>query len=341
MSKTSRNSSLDLLRIFAFLCVVSVHFFLNIGFYNTPITGSEMYFMMVLRTFFMVCVPLFIMLTGYLMIDKKPSKNYYLGIKKTLLIYVAVSLLCILFKHFFLDTPYTIIGAIKSIFNFTGANYSWYIEMYIGLYLLAPFLNMIYKSAENFKHILLLSLIFLTALPPFVNGIVEIIPDWWVSIYPITYYFLGSYLREFPPKISKKLSLLLILTFALIFGTANFYIGYGELFKWTPLQDYGSLFTLILTVIVFAFFLKLNITKLKKTLAFVSDLTLCAYLVSYIFDVIIYSKVFPHLNLFENRIGYFILFVPLSAICSLLASIPITFLFKNKTKKETKELIKV
>lgn len=33
--------------------------------------------------------------------------------------------------------------------DFTGSNYSWYIEMYIGLFLLAPFLNLAYGKLKS------------------------------------------------------------------------------------------------------------------------------------------------------------------------------------------------
>ena len=87
-----RNSSLDILRIVAAFTVLSVHFFLHNGFYSEPVqgmgpiegivnfltTGDEaamhgpwMFLAVMLRTFFGVCVPLFMITTGYLMKNKK------------------------------------------------------------------------------------------------------------------------------------------------------------------------------------------------------------------------------------------------------------------------------
>lgn len=135
-----RNINLDLIRCVAVLCVISVHFFLNNGFYNEIVQGKAMCLMTIMRTSFMVCVPLFLLLTGYLMNHKVLSRRYYLGIIKVLGTYVLASIACILVNIFYHQQEISFKQAVLSIFDFTGARYSWYIEMYIGLFLLIPFL---------------------------------------------------------------------------------------------------------------------------------------------------------------------------------------------------------
>ena len=68
--KNQRNIGLDLTRILAFLSVIGVHFFLNTDFYKIPLRGKRMLALATLRTSFMVCVPLFLLLTGYLVSGK-------------------------------------------------------------------------------------------------------------------------------------------------------------------------------------------------------------------------------------------------------------------------------
>ena len=84
MEKVKRDLRLDIIRLFALFCVVGVHYFLNSNFYVTPVAGIKMYVMAIFRSFFIICVPLFIMLTGYLMNKKELSKKYYKGIIKIL-----------------------------------------------------------------------------------------------------------------------------------------------------------------------------------------------------------------------------------------------------------------
>ena len=47
----------------------------------------------------MICVPLFLLLTGYLMKNKELSIKYYKGIGNTLFVYVLASIACVLFKN--------------------------------------------------------------------------------------------------------------------------------------------------------------------------------------------------------------------------------------------------
>lgn len=92
--------------------------------------------------------------------------------------------------------------------------YSWYVNMYIGLYLLIPFLNRLWQVLDKEEKILLISvLIMSTALPSIVNVFdfytdgafrnsgfstkySQIVPDWWKNSYPLTYYFIGTYLKS-------------------------------------------------------------------------------------------------------------------------------------------------
>ena len=83
---------------------------------------------------------------------------------------------------------------IKSILNF-DIGYSWYIKMYLGLFLLIPFINLIYNNLKNKKQkqVLILTMLVLTSFQGIFNIKYNLIPDWWISIYPLTYYFIGCY----------------------------------------------------------------------------------------------------------------------------------------------------
>lgn len=195
-----RNGSLDLIRIVALFCVVSVHFLWNSGYYNEVVFGKRMYVMTLMYAVFMICVPLFIILTGYLMCNKQWNLGYYLGIKRTAGIYVLASIVCIVFKKYILGMDYSIGSSVLGILDFSGANYAWYVEMYLGLFILIPFLNLIYANLQKQGKIaLLFSLLFLTALPSVINNYNlgggnirdvfltitkrnKIIPNFWVSI---------------------------------------------------------------------------------------------------------------------------------------------------------------
>lgn len=48
--------------------------------------------------------------------------------------------------------------------------------------------------------------------------ILQIIPDYWQFLWPLTYYYIGCYLKEYGAKLSSGKSLLLFMGFLTIFG---------------------------------------------------------------------------------------------------------------------------
>ena len=135
-----------MIRVIAVFSVLSVHFFLHNGFYEEIVVGKRLFFMGTMRNFFMICVPLFLILTGFLMNKKVVSRKYYSGLKKTYITYVLASIACLVYFSISTQRSFGIIESIKMILNFSAAPYSWYIEMYIGLFLLIPLVRS-FKSA--------------------------------------------------------------------------------------------------------------------------------------------------------------------------------------------------
>lgn len=351
MDISKRDSSLDVIRIFATFCVVAVHFFANNGFYVEKINDSRMFIPILVRTFFMVCVPLFITLTGYLMCKKTLSGKYYKGIIKTLVIYLLVSLVTIVYKHNVINDIYDVKRCILAILNFEAATYSWYIEMYIGLFLMIPFLNLAYNglTTKRHKQILVLTFIGLTVLPAFSNSFCfnvedwwrqpsvsaeynQLIPDWWCGMYPLAYYFIGCYIREFGIKINKIINTLIILITLTLATGYIYYRSFGNVFVYAAWNEWAGLFTLILTTLVFTIILGTkwinNLPpKAKACIKYLSELTLGAYLISYIFDNYFYTKLNTAVPVFYDKQPYFFIIVPLVFICSMLASAVINLFY--------------
>ena len=310
----NRNPAMDILRIVAVLCVISIHFFYHTGYYNTTADNVPMYFATVLRTLFSVCVPLFMILSGFLLCNKTLKKGYYSGIRKTIIVYILVAIACIIYKSCNGSYTLTTLTFFTGIFDFTGANYSWYIEMYIGLFLIVPFLNIIYKNLDSRKqkNILLITLIAITILPSLFNAFKfdsyewwanpaadtdtqKLMPSWWVGIYPITYYFTGCYIREYGTKI-KNVFLIIALVIAIFgFGTFNFYRCYGSTFTTANYVYWYGIEPYVMSVLIFLIISKLKLeninVKAKFVLWKISDLVLGTYLVSFIFDSIYYYEI--------------------------------------------------
>ena len=336
-----RSSALDITRIVALFTVISVHFFLNNGFYSEPMFGKRMLVMTVMRSAFMICVPLFIMLTGYLMSRKTLSRGYYHGIVKTLGIYLLASLACAVYK--IVNFGYKPTWMIWGVFDYTTANYAWYIEMYIGLFLLIPFLNLAYNNlpSRKSKLVLLVTLIGLTSLPSIVNiynftvegwwktpylsvEYRKFAPDWWTRIYPLTYYFLGAYLREFPLKLKQWQKLLCWFGCIVVFGLFNYYRSQYGFFAWSQYNDWQGMPNLVMTFFAFSFLSSIKTERwpnpVKRVLMVVSDLCLGGYLVSYIFDNLYYpvlAEIEPRMT---HRLEWYGVIVPAVFLSSLALS---------------------
>ncbi|MBQ8551728.1 MAG: acyltransferase family protein [Clostridia bacterium] len=352
MDITRRNSALDITRIVAAFSVIGVHFFLNSGYYNTPMLGGRMLLLTILRTGFMICVPLFIMLTGYLMSRKEWSLRYYRGIVKTLAVYLLASIVCLVYKNVILQEGITLLGGAAHILNYSAAPYAWYIEMYIGLFLLIPFLNAMWRGLEEkrARGALVITLIFLSSLPSVFNiwnfqvegwiktpylstDYIKILPEWWVMIYPLTYYFLGAYLKEYPIKLKKRFNLPLIVLSVIAFGAFNYYRSWGGYFAWGAYTDWFGLPTLVVTVLVFVFLVYHDTSCFpvwsKKLLAWVSDACLGAYLVSYIFDDIIYTRLIAAVPDMLDR-GYYFVPVTLAVFAlSVLTAVVLNLIYSG------------
>ncbi len=346
-----RNYSLDIIRIVAFCSVAAVHFFLNTDFYNTGIKEPIHFLMVIVRTFTLVCVPLFLLLSGYLLNTKTLSKNYYKGIIKTLSIYLIASIICYFHNKYFTGLPTSLSDFIFSITSYKSAKYSWYIEMYIGLFLLIPFLNLVYNNIKlkKDKQVLIVTLIVITMLPSvfntynfteagwwlnpaFSNNYNKLIPDYWINFYPITYYYIGAYLNEFKPKIKPLNNLLMYLGTGFVFGVYCIYRSYGHIFISGAYQHWNGLLVMIISVLLFILLVNIktdNFNKnTKKFLSKLSNLTLGAYLISSLCDDLVYnflSKIVT--NNFEEQFKYYLVCVSSVIILSYLLSYIINVIY--------------
>lgn len=238
-----------------------------------------------------------------------------------------------------------------SIFSYTTVPYGWYINMYIGLFLIIPFLNVLYNNldGQRSKQYLILSLLCLSSIPNVLNifrfdslqwwlqpstiGTYHpLVPDWWYDSYPITYYFIGAYLQEYPLKLRSRQSILLLIVSIFLFGTFQFYRSYGSSYVTGVWQDWGSLFLAIQAVLYFHLFARQDYSRLSpklcRLLAAISNLSLGAYLVSSIFDEIFHSILTQAVEHVPSRFPWYFVIVPTITICSLALSAVIEGIYR-------------
>jgi len=297
MDKSQRLFGLDLIRMTAVVLVFHTHAlaYLGVG----PVTPGWPGWLC-LRYLAVTCVPLFLLLTGYLSGRRELTLRYYGGLISVLISYVAISALAEVMHrvYFHLDVSPTHI--LFHILNYTANGYAWYVEMYIGLFFLIPFLNLLWRALDSRgkRQALIATLALFTMLPPVVESFgsaatrLDIIPDYWREAYPLTYYFLGAYLREYRPRPGRgKTFVLLALTVSL-----------SALWRWqvsTPENDagyilngFGCLTTGVAAVLLFLLMYDLD-CKSRPVRAVVTELSVCSfeiYLCSYLTDRLLYTN---------------------------------------------------
>ncbi len=268
----------------------------------------------VIRNSLLACIPLFLMLTGYLCSQKKVSAAYFKGILPLLTTYVLVCVMLLLRRVLLHHREMTLWEAIIRILAIDDGpiEYAWYVEMYIGLYLLIPFLNLIYHNlaTRKEKQILLAVFLFLTMAPLCFNDIdwltpgflkqlnlsrksQDILPDWWKRLWPLTYYFLGACLREYDIKIPKWKNLTLLAGSVLLFGMLDFYRSWGGEFRELGSSQSGSLMNTVNGVLLFLLLLHVDLSRVPgrviALLKWISTLSFGIYLCSALTDELVYQ----------------------------------------------------
>lgn len=349
-----RDVGLDITRIFAFLCVVSVHSLHYTGFYNLPVDGIRMYLLCLFRALVNCCIPLFLLISGYLLggrivdLREKGSLRRYLCQSGSLICtYFLAEVMNLTYRNVFLHESLSWRDAAAHVLGYSG--YGWYVNMYLGLYVLLPFLNLLWRSLgdKSVQKKFLFCLFTLTALPGVANvynyatpgalmspwtyqATNSILPDWWTSLYPLTAFYLGAYIRENIDiaKLHTNKLLLLLFLCVLLCGGYNIWRSWKVPFVRGIWNSEGSLQTLLCAVLVFLTISSIHYPELTSRgagfLRLASKLTFGAYLFSWTTDRIVSQILYRH---FASAAAY-TLCMPLTIAASAAMALSGAFLIQ-------------
>lgn len=230
--------------------------------------------------------------------------------------FLIVCILHLLLKCFYWHTPITIQYAVSTIL---GMDLAWYLEMYIGLALLLPFLNILWKNLEQKqKATLVCVLLFLTTLGSITENL---LPTWWVTIYPLTYYYVGAWLREYPVVIRRGNLLAALLVTLSLETLRTFSDAAGGVFPWAALggsiNAYSSAPITLSTVLLFLLLLGMDVRAhfLRQFLIKAGRHTLTTYLLlTAVSENLFWTAVRPHFPTYEL---FFPVQLPLTAVLYL------------------------
>ncbi|MCD2502886.1 acyltransferase family protein [Clostridium sp. NSJ-145] len=166
MDKIQRNSNFELLRIICIILVICGH----ITMYNGTLgqIGTINYYIgNIIRSFCMVAVNCFILISGYFGIKfslKKLIKLECIVVFHTLLLFI----LAVIFKIHTISFKEDILLLMPVL-----TKRYWFITIYIALCVISPILNLIVNviTKEQYKKILIISIIMFYILPTFLYTI--------------------------------------------------------------------------------------------------------------------------------------------------------------------------
>lgn len=321
----TRNSSIDLLKSAAIFGVIAWHFFyLHTPFLYSEYNGLSMFLQAFSMKIFQICVPLFCLCTGYLNGSKTSyNKTYIKNILKVLISYLFFSIVIYFFRSIYMNEDISLRHAIGMTLRFNMIQYGWYIEMWIGLYLLTPLFNKALNNCTK-KEMTYIAIILyiLTSLPNTFNRYgFYLFPAFWSKIWPITYFVVGKYIKEYGSSINIKSFVLLlgILIGSIVEPLLN--IHYNQSANYEFLLGSQNENILIVPVSIAAFLLLIN-THIKnafiiKTAKKISNNSLDMYLCCWMYDIILYPFFLDnYYNEQDTFWPFFFVIIPLCFIFS-------------------------
>ena len=324
-----RDANIDLLRIIAIIMVITVH---GLGYSGLTKASSdiELYNKLLARFLdsFVLCANvIFILISGYYLIDKK------MNIKRILCLWGRTILYSIMYFIIF-----TILGGnppiYESFFPILSGQY-WFISCYIVLYLISPIINIAFNklTQSQIKYLLIVLLILI--------GIVQIIFDPAEILSGnlfgmILIYLIGGYIKRYKITEGNKLvikSILIAIIFSIIYiilqiwiilnpSKNELYIFIAKIFA--KFRNFNNILIIFIGICIFMKFKKTSIksTKISKLLAFITPSVFSIYILHE--NINLRSNFWPQLGIlnYSNSwllIPYALLMVILVfAVCLLI-----------------------
>jgi surface polysaccharide O-acyltransferase-like enzyme len=287
-----RNNNLELLRVCACVMVVLVH----VTKWVMPRSLSESEFLIgnIINGFSVICVPLFVIISGYFVLNNSRNTDIEIFYKKSFFNVVVPVLFYSLFYVSFSLFKVKVFheGSIKDIIYGLAMGkpyyHLWYMYMLIGLYLLVPF---VIKAFDGYgdKVILYASGYFLAmaAIASVWNYVFEVKKFWPLDFVTYLGYFIfGMHLARTPKPVNRFLSLSVYIFASaciIVLSTKTYSIAANHSYFFS----YVSVLSIISAISFFNFIRSLKINS-SRVLSFSSKYSFRVYLIhAFFLDVIL------------------------------------------------------
>lgn len=323
--KTSENKkfyNMDMLKIIATLMVISLHYLNgNMGGALSFIPHSNINYVIakLINSFSGIAVDLFVLISGYFLIEKKSIKlSKIFMIVFELLFYCCLALVVVIAFNDELFSIGLIKNFISSILNF------WYVYIYIIMYLLIPYINRLLQSLSqmDYKKLIIIFLLFFSIWPTFINNI-TVKDNGYGIINFLTLYMIGGYVKKYSGDTNSRFSFITFVLFSLLTFAFSFL---------SSRASYNnSIFKIIAAISLFYFFRNVKVTN--PIYHNIAKHTLGIYIIhnNLLLNDIIFKKIFMCQNFYEHRLFFFHYFGTTLAI--FLVCLVIDYLKQNTIDK--------
>lgn len=330
-TKNTRSEGIELLRILIMFMVLLLHFNLKGGIlFNNSLANTLNYKLVwLVEAFSIVAVNCFVLISGYFLVDSefKKTKIYSLVLQVISYSLVITILYTVITKDVLSIRQY-----LKCIFPVSFKTY-WFITCYIILYLLVPYLNLIFKYTDKRKMQFLIGILCTISfiswiLNRFGFDVIDNTKGYGI-IWFINLYFIGGYIRRYYKNECNKFYYLIIyivcslLIFVLKITLPK--VNSNAIWISDIFYEYNSITVTLQSICLFMFFkdLKIKNENVRKTILGVAPLTLAVYIVHEhpLVSRFLYQN-WLHLNAFWNSKYYIIItfFMSLAiyAVCCII-----------------------
>ena len=200
LKKTKRLANIELLRIVSMLMVVSLHYLSRGGVYDAAKPFSFTFVTTCIWDgFSVICLNIYMLISGYVLAES--------GFKYKRLVDMVIQVFTYSFGFYVLmvlfgQASFDPKGLLNAFFPILTSQY-WFASVYVGLYLLTPFINKAIHTLTKKQHLtlcILLVLMFSLYLPAKVLGQTGYGIAWMVTM-----YIVGAYLRmHYKPGVKLK-----------------------------------------------------------------------------------------------------------------------------------------
>jgi surface polysaccharide O-acyltransferase-like enzyme len=210
MKEKDRNIGLDLLRIISMLMIVSLHYLGKGGvLWNTTEGSLSWGIVWLVEAFCYTSVNCYVFISAYFLSasDKKIKLSKVVELLVTMLFY-SIGLTVILGVTG--KANFNIKDILCSVFPFLTKSY-WFMNVYILLYILHPYLNKLIGQMEQkeYRRLLIIMLVFFSlaqSILPFIDWTLDETRGYGI-LWFVTLYFVSGYIRKYQINISSGQSI--------------------------------------------------------------------------------------------------------------------------------------